>query len=148
MNSSQIMMVPLIICVHLTVHTAYCKMCIGCTSIYSLSSKNLFTQIFIVQLFSNRFFLISVIIVHYPNTGNVYQVFQSCNQYHYIDSINIIHHKIYVWFRLSMGILKAYCHHSRKPGYTEPISLTGSKWARHICHCLSCTRHLLNYRSH
>jgi hypothetical protein len=45
---------------------------------------------------------------------------------HRSESINIIRHKICVWFRLCAGFFEAYCHHSRKP-YAEPISLN---WVR------------------
>jgi hypothetical protein len=41
---------------------------------------------------------------------------------HRSESINIIHHKIWAWFRLSIGFSKVYCHHSREPGYVESIS--------------------------
>ncbi len=64
---------------------------------------------FVVQLFSNQLFLIIVVIVHFPNTGNVFQVFWSRNQHQHSESINIIHCKICNWFRLSIGLLKAYC---------------------------------------
>jgi hypothetical protein len=67
---------------------------------------------------------IIVIIVHYPNTWNVFQVFRSHKQHQHSESINIILHKICAWFWLILGFSKAYCHHSRDLGYTEPISLT------------------------
>jgi hypothetical protein len=38
-----------------------------------------FDLIFVVQLFSDRLYLIIVVTVYHPNIRNVFQVFRSCN---------------------------------------------------------------------
>ncbi len=53
------------------------------------------------------------VILHYRDTGNIFQVFRSHTQHRHSRSINIIHHKISAWFWLSIGFLKANCHYSR-----------------------------------
>ncbi len=85
---------------------------------------------FVVQLFSNQLFLIIVVIVHFPNTGNVLQVFRSRNQRQHCESINIIHCKICTWFRPSIGLLKAYCPVVASQDIRNKFLRLGSKWAR------------------
>ncbi len=98
------MMVKLIICVHFSLCTVYHTLCI-----YLHWHSFCEIRMFIVQLFSNQLCLIIIIIVHYPNNRNVFQVFWSCNQCQHSKSMNIIHvhHKICAWFRLSIGFSKA-----------------------------------------
>jgi hypothetical protein len=104
-----------------------------CIDIYSVYFLDFVIQIFIVPLFNNWLCLIIVVIVHLTNTGTVFQVFWSRNQHQQRKSIKIIHHKICAWFWLSIGFLKSYCHHCRKSGCTEPISLTWGRSGRDKC---------------
>ncbi len=62
---------------------------------------------------------------------------------HHGELINIKHHNICAWFRLSKRFLKAYCHYSRKLIYTEPLSLNrvkeGETVRMTVC-CWLCVR--------
>jgi hypothetical protein len=51
-----------------------------CIGIHSVSSWDSVISIFIVQLFTTRLLPLIVSIVHYSDTGNVFQVFPSCKK--------------------------------------------------------------------
>ncbi len=99
-------------------------LCIGhyalvCISIHSVT---FWDSIFIVQLLSNLLCPIIVVIVHYSDDGNVFQVFRSRSQYLHGKSTK------------DRRVLKAYCHQTvvTSQDIQNQFLQIGSKWARHL----------------
>jgi hypothetical protein len=111
----QVWLTWLYIYVHSAAHTQYCSL-----FKYSLS-----------KLLHNWLCLIIAIIVLFSDTGNVFQVFWSCNQLLHSKSWNIIHHKICAWFSLTIQFWRPIATIVGSRDKLNQFLLIGSKWARH-----------------